>query len=279
MSAVQLKSPAAPTFGIETVTPKLASAWLKLNRQNRPLARGTVRNYADEIRAGHWMLNGEAIKFDWNGHLVDGQHRLGAIVMAEMPIATLVIRGLDPEAFKTIDTGKVRSSADVLALRGIKYAGELATAYRLLYRYMGLGRSKSRISNTELLALVEARPDMVDVGYECMVKPLDASLIAPANRIFFYYLAKEIDGELAHSFLASVAGRQNTNGCAARLRERLRQVSNEVIPPAPKVKWLWLLMAWNAAVAGEPCPRLSRMPDEVEWDPQPSLVSRPRRRK
>lgn len=69
-----------PVFTIETVTPMKAARWLKRNIANRRVSPKVVRNYAGDMSRGEWLLNGEAIKFDRDGNLLDGQHRLGAIV-------------------------------------------------------------------------------------------------------------------------------------------------------------------------------------------------------
>jgi len=110
-----------------------------------------VKEYVSAMIEGEWLYNGEAIKFDRDGRLVDGQHRLEAVVKANKPIAFLVIRGLDPEVFKTIDTGKKRSAGDVLAIKGVKNPNAVGAAMRLLHRTLadefGL---KKRISNTQL---------------------------------------------------------------------------------------------------------------------------------
>jgi len=265
----------APTFKIETITPKLAAKYLEANKGNRPLTRATARNYAEEIRLGQWLFNGEAIKFDSNGVLVDGQHRLLAVTLADRSIDTLVIRGLDPEAFKTLDTGRQRSMGDVLALRGILYPASMSSAYRFLYRWLGRGKKKTRISNTQLLEFVDEFPEMIELGYECLRKPLDADLVEPARRIFFYFMASRVDTKVAREFMQCLA-RPNAPLVpnARKLRDRLQVTSEEAFPPAAGVKWLWLLQAWNATVAGKPVDRFSRFPDAVDFERHPLLKMR-----
>lgn len=270
----------------ETITPAKAAEYLEANTHNRKLQPRTVRNYAEEIAARQWQFNGETIKFDRNGVLVDGQHRLAAVVHSKQSIDTFVVRGLDPAAFKTIDTGKARSSGELLAMRGIRSPIAVATAYRALYRYLGRGHKKSRITNTQLLETVDEFPDLVDRAYECMVKPLDCKLYALSTRMFFYYVARRVDADLAHEFLSNLARptvSRNDTLCArtraaranaARLNRRLTEVLAEVIPPASGVRWSWLMSAWNASVAGQTVTKFSRMPDLVEWDPKPAIRKR-----
>lgn len=65
---------------VETITPDMAREYLKSNSMNRPLNDRTVNLYAQEMRTGNWKLNGEAICFGKNGALLNGLHRLYAIV-------------------------------------------------------------------------------------------------------------------------------------------------------------------------------------------------------
>lgn len=261
-----------PTFEIETITPSVATKYLEQNRKNRPIARGTVEFYADAIRAGHWLFNGEAIKFDCNGDLVDGQHRLHAIAKAGKAIQTLVIRGLDPQAFKTIDTGRQRNGGDVLALRGILYSGKMSSAYRLLYRLViGKSAQKRRISNTQLLQLVDEHPDMIELGYEAMRAPITNDFYAGQHQIYFFYLAQSIAPPLARRFLAELRNPEGNCPNAEALHDRLVTTSKEVVRPATGVRWFWLLQAWNATVAGKPVERFSRSPELTEFNPAPRI--------
>lgn len=83
------------TATMEFITPRLAKEYLEKNTSNyRKLSHTTVWQYANDIENGRWQENGEAIKFDEEGTLVDGQHRLKAIVMANVPACMMVVRGV-----------------------------------------------------------------------------------------------------------------------------------------------------------------------------------------
>jgi hypothetical protein len=55
------------------------------------------------------------IAFDSNGVLVDGQHRLAAIIEADLPVEMTVFTDVEPDNFDVLDTGEKRNAADVLA--------------------------------------------------------------------------------------------------------------------------------------------------------------------
>ena len=61
------------------------------------------RRMARDIRNGQWMFNAQPICFSRSGRLLNGQHRLSAVLEAGQPIEVLVMRGLPEQAFQTYD--------------------------------------------------------------------------------------------------------------------------------------------------------------------------------
>ena len=114
------------------VGPDLAEEWLQRNRRNRRIRDERVERYAEQIKDGEWMLSPDAIAFDYNGKLINGQHRLKAILKAEMPARFLVATGLQPGAFKISDVGVKRTGGDILRIEGFKNPEEMASATRLM---------------------------------------------------------------------------------------------------------------------------------------------------
>lgn len=116
-------TPATPTISVtssvETVTPAMATSWLETNSNNRPISQARVSAYVRVMLAGLWLANNQGIGFDTNGRLIDGQHRLWAIVEANIPVRLLVVRGLQPEAHTTIDRGGNRSVAEIMRREGV----------------------------------------------------------------------------------------------------------------------------------------------------------------
>jgi hypothetical protein len=69
---------------VQMVTPVKAGEWLQANTPNRPLSKPIVKAFAEAMRRGEWVVTHRGIAFDTNGVLVDGQHRLAAIVEADV---------------------------------------------------------------------------------------------------------------------------------------------------------------------------------------------------
>lgn len=151
------------TAVIETITPEIAKEYLKFNRFNRPISAETVSFYAEQLRKGLWRVNGEAICFAEGGALLNGQHRLEAIVKSGVPMTVWVIRGCENDSMPTYDSGRTRKVGDVFGLHGIKDANKISS---IVSRTMMikeeqsfiLGRSSSgnlrgrkKISKAELL--------------------------------------------------------------------------------------------------------------------------------
>lgn len=63
------------------ITPEIAKAWLeKRNNVNRHISPATVARYAADLKAGEWWQIVEPISLGPDGEIINGQHRLTAIV-------------------------------------------------------------------------------------------------------------------------------------------------------------------------------------------------------
>lgn len=101
------------------ITPELAKKWLNLMAPNRTVSQSRVTQWAARLeKFGKFPQTGDTIKFDISGRLVDGQHRLMAIIESGVTVRALVARNVPLEDVATIDTGKSRSHADVLEIHG-----------------------------------------------------------------------------------------------------------------------------------------------------------------
>lgn len=106
---------------LEEVTPTRASAWLADQINNRPVNQAHVNRLAGEIRRGDWRVNGDSVKIDTSGRMVDGQHRMAAIISAGMPVMTFVTYGVTQDVvINTVDQGKSRTGAQSLTMTGVK---------------------------------------------------------------------------------------------------------------------------------------------------------------
>lgn len=123
-----------PTARIERVTPEMADKYLATMVHNRKLRESRVAQWLVIIERGEWELTNDAISFDDNGHLLNGQHRLAAIAASGQTLPLVVLRGLPPQAQDVMDSGLSRKLSDALRLRDENDTFNKAAALRWMHR-------------------------------------------------------------------------------------------------------------------------------------------------
>jgi hypothetical protein len=162
---------------VQTITPAKAAEMLEANTTNRPLSRPVVKAFAEAMARGDWMVTHQGIAFDANGVLVDGQHRLAAVIEADIPVEMTVFTDVDENTFDVLDTGKRRTAADVLAIDGERSSGTLAAMVRTVWMYenrpdqswSGGGATVTNHQVVEALAEHPKLRDFVTVGEQLAV--------------------------------------------------------------------------------------------------------------
>ena len=98
------------TGKVMLITPKIATRWLtRLHQQQRNVAPGRVTALARDISNDSFTLTHQAVAFDGEGFLIDGQHRLLAVCQANKPVHMLVIWNTAAEFQDPIDRNLPRS--------------------------------------------------------------------------------------------------------------------------------------------------------------------------
>lgn len=151
--------------GMTSISPLAAREMLEHNSNNRILNSTRVAQFAADMLAGRWVPNGESIIIADDGTIIDGQHRLHAIVKSGVTIVTMLVRGVPRDAFRSVDQGRPRSLGDVLGINGEKYRTTVAAALRLIvwahgnprYAYGGLRATESTTG-----AMLERLPEFED---------------------------------------------------------------------------------------------------------------------
>lgn len=120
-NGANLEVPALPEIKTKLVlvTPKYAEILLKENKLNRPISNQRVVKYANDMKNGNWKATHQGIAFDKEGNLTDGQHRLYAVIMSQIPVYMNITTGLEKDCFDVLDTGGNRSKSDVLSISGV----------------------------------------------------------------------------------------------------------------------------------------------------------------
>ena len=200
-------------ISIETVTPQIAREWLKNNTANRPISQTTIDKYVREMRTGHWHNDGSPIRFSKTGRLLDGQHRLHAVTISLTNIEAVVMRGLEDEAFKTMDTGKSRGWADILGIAGFKNTTTTGSIAGGWYNYLRTGHPgysgrNTNATNHEILETCENNPEVIE-----------ASKLVNSSKWLRYHVSPMGAGVL---YVAA---------CKLGQREKVNQFFKELISP------------------------------------------------
>lgn len=104
---------------VMTVTPEMAKEMLKGNSTNRQISKSTVNLYANDMKNGNWKLGGQGISISKTGRLLDGQHRLKAIIQTNILIVMLVCTDVD-DTNANFDNGRKRTITDQYKLKNNK---------------------------------------------------------------------------------------------------------------------------------------------------------------
>lgn len=153
---------------IEDITPAFAKQLLDAGPSSgldRDLIESVKNRYREEMIAGNWKMNGESLQLDCYGLRLNGKHRLTACVEANVPFTSVVVRGLEPAVFDTIDIGRGRSQADILGMANIVNPRSMAAAAKWLISYLASGTIRFtplRITPAMALAFCQANPVLAD---------------------------------------------------------------------------------------------------------------------
>lgn len=126
--------------------PQEAKKILDKARDQRPRRSGWIRDLADLMRRGQFVSTHQGIAIDSEGYLIDGQHRLLAVIESGVTIGILVTRGLDKSSYRSIDSGLARTMGDRLKLLSDPKANQIACALVRSYIVATQVKSASRVA-------------------------------------------------------------------------------------------------------------------------------------
>lgn len=259
------------------VTPELAKQWLESNTHNRPLSEELVIAYMVDMLDGRWQYNGDAIRFDHTGRLIDGQHRLHACAEAGVPFETDVVTGLAPSAMRTIDIGRVRTAGHIAHLEGVENASVACAIAGLavLHRKYGIERMNDPRYKPTKTEIVEAARTLTGLDPAIVrARMLGGKLAPPRVAGFCYWAFAQQDGTLADRFFDELAHGLNLSqdNPVYHLRERLlsNRRSKAKLPQLELVALFF--KAWLAYREGRPIRRLFWKSDGPSPEKFPSLA-------
>ena len=207
------------TLGMVSITPTLAAEMLKTSTEHqRAVDRNTVNKYARIMSRGLWVgANGDSIRISSDNTLIDGQHRLAAVIVADTDIEMLVMSGIHEDNIKTIDDGKPRTFSDMLRIDGHASKG----AYRVsaFIKYIkrlhmvisddisGQSSWGKKVSNLELLDMVKKNDCLMESSdqYATLfnISAISRVVGGTCPMLFWYIFGGDINGA-AYSVLKTI---------------------------------------------------------------------------
>jgi hypothetical protein len=239
---------------IETITPAMAEGYLGRNFNNRNLTKSHVAFLKSELLAGNYKLNGQSIVIGTTGRLLDGQHRLTAVVETGVPIQSVVMHNVDEEAFTTIDTGKQRGGCDALHIHGAKNSKHLASAIRKILDKFGsrrrtVGSDTHKIGNTEYVDFYKKNRGDLDALFELAhAWVLKGSRILSESEVMAYVYLMRVEDDSAYEFIEEVVTGEKKNfksNAAQTLRKKLIDTRLSGLTARDTQKRDWVLLAFR----------------------------------
>ena len=149
-------------INVLSITPQIAKDILERSNgvfKNRSLNKPTVNRYAEDMINGRWMLTGDPIKMDENGILLDGQHRLNALIKADKTIDFIVVEEIPIESVQYMDSGLRRSIEQGLQFNGVEFEKGVVSVVRkkmqLDKKIRGYGESNLVLGLTNAMIIDE----------------------------------------------------------------------------------------------------------------------------
>lgn len=236
----------APIAKWRVISPELAEKLLESQLTNRRLNERRVNTMAEDMKSGRWVENGETVKITSKGNLVDGQHRLSAIVRSGKPISTLVVENLPEKVMPTIDQGKARSNSDVLGLLGVNNSTHASGVTRALWELEKFGIFGARVypPRSEIVKVYNAHADEIQDAL-LAAHPLHKVLRNRTSTAIAYILAARKNKKKADQFVAMITEGEHPIaklliGWVERNAHRTR--AEKFVPI--------LIKAWNGYVKG-----------------------------
>ena len=251
----------------ETITPARAKQFLEKNLENnRNVVKQVVDRYAFDMQQGHWYVElGDPIRFNLDGELIDGQHRLLAIIKSGVTLQMLVTRGLANDTIHAVDSGKGRRPADVLKIRGYKHTPLLGAALRriaIIKQGPVTATRRYTATRSELVEMAEKHTDL----QESCAKVKAIGGVQPSLVALIHYLGSCLldKGVEADEFMTVFnTGIQTFEGDPAHLfREKLLRERSSPHRAVDNFYLMSFIHVWNHFAERTPVQQL-KIPNQV----------------
>lgn len=242
------------------ITVSIAKKMLEGHENYRGLDLRRVIQYANDMQRGDWDECGQPILFDENNNLIDGQHRLHAVIRSGCSIKFWVIYGV--RGVETIDTHKPRTLRNLLERQKYPKAQLVSAALQYVLAWEVTGKlsrdtGSSYPSRKTLLACLERHPRLHE--YCAQNKALTSLGLSNAfTSALRYVLVRSSSEDVAFQFLGELAIGEMLQKTSPVFQLRTRLIRNKergAIKVSPRTVIALVTKAWNLWVSGQESPR------------------------
>lgn len=258
------------------ITPELAAKLLEGNLVNRELSERRVSQYVTDMASGAWPYTGDPIRITEDGQLLDGQHRLTAVVRSGVTLPMMVMTGVPADHQRYMDTGRLRTLGDEVHMMGLPHSTIVAATARMVLsitdwpdvgqeadwnRVVRIGAYAARnvsITKPQGAAFVANHKDLVHSA-EIGTRATAGCSAPPTVLSFLHYAASAINRTQADDFLGKLhtgAGLEMGDPIRAA-REQINRARRESEQKSIGANAMYLLLvAWNHHRTGNRVERL-----------------------
>jgi hypothetical protein len=234
-----------------TISPESARDMLKRNVNNRPLRKSHVTHLARQMKDGLWHFDGMPIRLSEQGALLDGQHRLSAVIESGREQEFLIVMGIASDAFKSMDTGLNRQASDVVAIEGFDNASDVPVVIRDAMYYEVYGsifkpRGGVKYTNAEILKYATANAKEISGSIEFAYR--FKKTILPRTKVAsLHYILSKVDIKAADTFIHKLMTGLDLEKDSAiyALRERLISDASSKAKLSRDSKYSLVFKCWN----------------------------------
>lgn len=246
-------------LSLELIDKTRALELLKTMPTNRNVKKANLNKLISVLENDEWDAeNGEVIKINKQGQLIDGQHRLMAIVKTNKAVKMAIMYGCGSNAMKTIDTGATRSINDVLKLNNVKsyvkvpfvIQSESVIKLGKTIRYTNQ-ETKYKTALSVLDVYLNNKIHIDDTITNATRYYAELKLLAPSQVVAYFNIFKKIDEESAIDFFSQLSSFNISNTQILLLKQRLIADKTTTLRKLSSTeKEAFIIKTWNAFMRG-----------------------------
>jgi len=210
------------------VSPERATELLERNTLNRSMSQSWADELSAIMKAGKFVLSNDAVAIAADGRVLNGQHRLWAVVDSGVSVPLLVAEGIDEDAQLVMDVGRKRTLFDAVKV-GSDPAAQRRVVQVAARMHQGLSSYYRKIANQDVPAIYEMHKDAAQFAVDAFSKIKKRSpgidqlgVLAVVGRVFYTRGTKGRLLEFAETMVTGLPKDVKRDQAAILLRDFLR---------------------------------------------------------